>query len=677
MKRGIAAIAVIVLLALTAAAQQKPITVDDVMDIVGASSPEISPDGHWIIYSRSELNWKDNKRQSSVWMISIDGTEHFRLTSNESDSAVSWSPDSKTIAFLSSRAAPVAGPATEGVGGNGPGGNGPGAGRQVWLIRVSGGEAWKLTDHKDGVSSFEWAPDGTSILFIAADARGDEPRGEDAFAVDEGANGQGRGRWSNIWAIDVAEKKERQVTKEQWILNTLAVSPDGRQVAVHARRENERNNGNLSEILTVDLANGAVTKITDNRAPESQVQWAPDGKSLSYMSPHDKEWELYNSKLRLVDLATKQSRLLSGKFEGSINRYFWSEDGKKLYFSGQHGVTQNMFELDVASGAVRQLTEEKGMLRVASMSKDLKIAAATFDTPQKPSDIDVLNLATLERKELTDLNPQVKNFAAPRTEVMQWRSQDGTEIEGILYLPAERKEGEKLPFILDIHGGPAGVWSYGFGGMANVYTGRGIAVLRPNVRGSSGYTDALLRGNMKDIGGGDYWDAMSGVDAVIARGVADSTRMAVRGWSYGGILGGWTITQTDRFKAASLGAMVTDWASEYAMGFNNDIRLWYIGGTPWENAQRYREQSSYSHIANVKTPTILFHGENDTTDTIGQSMMFYQGLKDRGVPVKFLRFPREPHGFNEPRHQRTRDMEEIAWLEKYLRGTEFKVEARK
>ncbi len=170
---------------------------------------------------------------------------------------------------------------------------------------------------------------------------------------------------------------------------------------------------------------------------------------------------------------------------------------------------------------------------------------------------------------------------------------------------------------------------------------------------------------------------MSGVDAGIARGVADSTRMAVRGWSYGGILGGWTITQTDRFKAASLGAMVTDWASEYAMGFNNDIRLWYIGGTPWENAQRYREQSSYSHIANVKTPTILFHGENDTTDTIGQSMMFYQGLKDRGVPVKFLRFPREPHGFNEPRHQRTRDMEEIAWLEKYLRGTEFKVEARK
>src|SRR5262249_2294398 len=157
-----------------------------------------------------------------------------------------------------------------------------------------------------------------------------------------------------------------------------------------------------------------------------------------------------------------------------------------------------------------------------------------------------------------------------------------------------------------------------------------------------------------------------GVDAVIAKGVADSDRMAVRGWRYGGILGGWTISQTNRFKTASLRAMGTDWRSENTMGFNNDIRVWYIGGHPGGNAHGYREQSSYSHIANVKTPTILFHGENDTTDTIGQSMMFYQGLKDRGVAVKFLRFPREPHGFNEPRHQRTRDIEEISWLEKYV-----------
>jgi len=659
MTRLFFALVLMLALALAGFAQQtKPITVDDVLDIVGGSNPEISPNGKWIIYSRSELKWKDNKRESFLWMVSTDGTQHFRLTSHEGDSAAAWSPDSNNIAFLTGR-------------------GGEAAGRQIWLIRSAGGEAWKLTEHKDGISAFEWSPDGNSIVFTAADPKGEEIKGEDAIAVDEGPNGQGKGRWSNLYTIDLAEKKEKQITKEQWNVNGMTVSPDGKQVAVHVRRENERNNGNLSEIHTVDLATGAVTKITDNRAPESQVQWAPDGKSLSYMAAHDQDWELYNGKIRVIDLATKQQRVLSSKFVGSINRYFWSEDGKKIYFSGQHGTMHNLFELDVASQNVRQLTEEKGLLRIASMSRDSKMAAATLDTPQKPADIQVINVATLEKKELTDLNPQVRTFAAPKTELMRWRSKDGTEIEGILYLPADRKEGEKLPFILDVHGGPAGVWSYGFSAMANVYTGRGFAILRPNVRGSSGYTDALLRGNMKDIGGGDYWDAMTGVDAVIAKGVADPERMAVRGWSYGGILGGWTITQTNRFKAASLGAMVTDWSSEYAMGFNNDIRLWYIGGTPWESAQRYREQSSYSHIANVKTPTILFHGEQDTTDTIGQSMMFYQGLKDRGVASRFIRFPREPHNFNEPRHQRTRDMEEISWFEKYVKGAEFKVETRK
>ncbi|MBA3948758.1 MAG: S9 family peptidase, partial [Acidobacteria bacterium] len=170
---------------------------------------------------------------------------------------------------------------------------------------------------------------------------------------------------------------------------------------------------------------------------------------------------------------------------------------------------------------------------------------------------------------------------------------------------------------------------------------------------------------------------MTGVDAMIAQGIADPTQLAIRGWSYGGILGGWTITQTDRFKAASLGAMVSDWTSEYAMGFNHDIRLWYIGGTPWDNPEAYRRQSPYTHVGKVRTPTIIIHGEEDTTDTIGQSMMFYQGLKDRGVPVRFLRFPREPHGFNEPAHQRARDVEEIAWLMKYARGIEWKAPARK
>jgi dipeptidyl aminopeptidase/acylaminoacyl peptidase len=225
--------------------------------------------------------------------------------------------------------------------------------------------------------------------------------------------------------------------------------------------------------------------------------------------------------------------------------------------------------------------------------------------------------------------------------------------------------------VAPLDGGPAGVWSTSFRGINRVSAALGWAIIEPNVRGSTSYGDDLLRGNMRDIGGGDYHDALTGVDAVVARGIGDPDQLAVRGWSYGGILGGWALTQTTRFKAASLGAMVADWASEYAMGFNHDVRRWYIGGTPWENPEGYRNQSAYTFIDRVTTPTLLLHGEQDETCTIGQSMMYYQGLKDRGITTRFVRFPREPHGFREPQHIRMRDTEEIRWLMAHTRGVEW------
>jgi len=276
---------------------------------------------------------------------------------------------------------------------------------------------------------------------------------------------------------------------------------------------------------------------------------------------------------------------------------------------------------------------------------------------------------------LTNVNPWIEEtIQLAESRVIQWQSRDGTEIEGILTVPAGASD--RHPLLLHIHGGPAGVFTNTFNGRNHVWAGLGYAQLSPNVRGSSGYTDELLRGNMRDIGGGDYWDLMTGVDAVIDQGIADPDQLALRGWSYGGILGGWTITQTDRFDAASVGAMVADWTSEYGPGFNHDVSLWYIGGTPWDNPDEWRNKSALTHVANVETPTIIFHGMNDRTDTEPQSMMFFQALKDQDKTVRYLRFPREPHGFREPRHQRTRDLEEIRWIQKYARGLEWEPWAR-
>ncbi len=661
-------VAAVLLIALSTAPAQEPnrvMTVDDALDMIQVSNPQISPDGSWVLYSRSELKWKDNKRESRFFMISADGGEPFQFLSGDNDSAPAWSPDSKTLAFVSSR------------GTTGP----DGAGRQIYLIRSNGGEAVKLTDHKDGLSSFRWSEDGKSLLFLAneirsQDQKGAEKGGDDAIAVDEGPNGQGRGQWNELWIFDVASKKERQITKDKMIIGSYDPSPDGATIAITYRTENARNSGNLSEIALVDVATGALTRLTSNRAPESQPRWSPDGKLLAFAAAGTTDWELRNNKLWILDVATRQIRLASGSFEGGVSGFEWNPDQKSVLFDGGNGPFRNVYRLDLATSQVTQITKERGVLNAGSYSRDLTVGAGTYSEPVTPGDICLIDLRTGQKKQLTNANPQIARLALARAELVKWKSKDGTEIEGILSYPVGYKEGTRVPLVLNVHGGPAGVFSFGFTPSNHIYAGMGFASLSPNVRGSSGYSDALLRGNIKDIGGGDYQDLMTGVDMLIAKGIVDPDRMGIKGWSYGGILGGWTISQTDRFKAASLGAMVSDWTSEYAMGFNHDVQLWYIGGTPWENPARYREQSSYTHIANVKTPTILFHGENDTTDTIGQSMMFYIGLKDRNVPVKFLRFPREPHGFREPHHARIRDVEEIAWMQKYVLGKEWKAPVR-
>ncbi len=339
---------------------------------------------------------------------------------------------------------------------------------------------------------------------------------------------------------------------------------------------------------------------------------------------------------------------------------------------GRRGV----HELDVLSGQARLLVGGDIALGLTSVSSTLARAAGTRSTPSNPEEVIVVDLPAGQVANVTNVNPWFKDVETAEMRAIAWKSTDALDVEGLLWLPPSYKAGQKIPLLLSLHGGPAGVWATSFRGINHVYTSLGFAVLEPNVRGSTSYGDALLRGNTKDIGGGDFNDAMTGVDVVIGQGIADPSHMAIRGWSYGGILGGWTITQTPRFKAASLGAMVSDWSSEYAMGFNHDISRWYIGGRPWDNAEAYRRQSAYTHIAKVTTPTLLLHGEQDDTDTIGQSMMFYQGLKDRGVPTRFIRFPREPHGFREPHHIRIRDAEEIGWLMKYTRGIEWKAPER-
>ena len=260
----------------------------------------------------------------------------------------------------------------------------------------------------------------------------------------------------------------------------------------------------------------------------------------------------------------------------------------------------NIYRVGVRSGEIEQLTHETGMVSGASFDALHRMAAFQFAGPTDPGDLWLANLEAGTKARLTEANPGMAAKDLVEPEVVRWTSSDGLEIEGLLYQPAGRSSPGAT--ILKIHGGPAGVFTRGFDADAQILVTQGYAVLQPNVRGSSGYGDALLRGNMNDIGGGDYEDLMTGVDAIIERGVAHPDSLAVKGWSYGGILGGWTITRTDRFKAASLGAMVADWRSEFGSGFNFDVVRWYLGGDPWSNPDHWTERSAYSHLDQRQDP---------------------------------------------------------------------------
>jgi dipeptidyl aminopeptidase/acylaminoacyl peptidase len=651
----------------SSAQTRRAMTLDDAIDLVQLSNPRISPDGSRVLFTRSEIKqWKDNKRVATIWIANADGSNQYQFLSSDKDKAPQWSPDGRRVAFLSTR------DTTEKDEEDLP---------QVWVIPAGGGEAEKLTDHKGEIKAFEWAADASRIFFLAEQAESEEEKaakkaGEDAIFVDEGPNGQERGRYSEIWETPLAGRQTRQVSKGQLLIEEFKPSPDGRHVALIHRPDRRRNSQYLAEVAIVDLRTGELRNLTKNEAPEQRLAWSPDGSHVTFVAPSDRTWELASDRLWVVPAAGGPQRRVGGGFGGEIGAYFWAPDGKSLFVGGMHRARGGVFQIDAASGSVRTVTAGDWNGVMESMTGDRRRGVLVASSPAAPGELMLVDAAGGQMAPITKVNSHAAALETSQFRAISWKSRDGIDIEGMLWLPADYKAGAKLPLLLSIHGGPAGVWTTAFRGINHVYTGLGWAVLEPNVRGSSSYGDALLRGNMKDIGGGDYHDLMTGVDRLIADGIADPDRLALRGWSYGGILGGWTITQTDRFKAASLGAMVADWPSEYAMGFNHDVRLWYIGGTPWENPEGFRQKSAYAHIARVKTPTIIIHGEKDTTDTIGQSMIYYQGLKDRGVPTRFIRFPREPHGFREPAHQRIRDAEEIGWLMKHTLGREWKAPPR-
>jgi dipeptidyl aminopeptidase/acylaminoacyl peptidase len=477
-----AAALVVLLFASAAAAQPKrAMTVDDVIDLVQLSAPRISPDGRRVLYTVSEVGkWKDNKRVTSIWIVDADGANAHRFLAHEKDRAPAWSPDGRYVAFLGSR------DAASGKDGDSD------TVVDIWIIPVDGGEASKLTEHKSKIRAFEWTKDSASIVFLAERVKTEpqkaaEKSGDDAVFVDEGSNGQERGEFSELWRIGVADKREQAVTHEDSLLiESFRLSPDGKKIAMVFRTENSRNGQNRAEVAVVDAATGAYRTVTQNSAPEQDVQWSPEGKVLSYLAPSSTSWELAEDKLFVVPAeGGGEPRALTASFNGAIGQYTWSADGQSIVFGANTRARSAVFKLSVASGEVTRLAGGDWSGRVESISADGKRAVAVLSTPSTAAEVHLIDLTTGRSTPLTRVNAKTSGFTVAEFRPITWKSKDGLDVEGLLWLPAGYKAGTKLPLLLSVHGGPAGAWDFSFRGINQVYTGLGWAVLEPNVRGSS------------------------------------------------------------------------------------------------------------------------------------------------------------------------------------------------
>lgn len=635
-----------------ALAESRPWSIDDTLALARVEDVDLSADGARVLYSIRRLEGEGNRWRREFFVNATRAGEPERRPELDDARGVRFAPDGSRVSYLS----------------------GAEGDSQVFTIGLEGGRATQVTRHRGGVDLYAWSPDGARLYFTAGEPRDGDAQeawdaGGDAIFVGEDGNGLRAGRWSNLWVQEIATGAERRLTDLRVTIGELDVAPDGERVAFTGCSDNRNNYMWRSEVYVADRRNGRVMQLTRNDAPEESPKWSPDGQWIAYHAPDAKTYDLRHGSLWLANPLTGDARRLEGQRQGALEGFWWAPDSKGLLFGETRGLSANLYETDLASGEVRARTQAAGTLVVRDASADGRVLAFTRGDHAVPDDLWVSDASGGAPRRLTNANPWAgTSVAVAPSEVVRWKSTDGRAIEGVLTLPLGWDRSRPLPLVMDLHGGPPDHWGARLEAEQQHLAAAGYAVFAPNPRGSNSYGDDHLRALMGDVGGGEYEDVISGVDHLVALGVADPHRLALRGWSWGGVLGAWTITQTQRFKAASLGAMVGDWAAETGGGLMFDLELHYIGGAPWERREEWARRSALTFVGRVTTPTLLLHGEQDDVSTVNQSQMFYTALRARGVPVRFVKFPREGHDLEEPRHYRLALAEELQWFARHVRG---------
>jgi dipeptidyl aminopeptidase/acylaminoacyl peptidase len=662
---------------LTAASAQTPPqapsrvpTIDQSLEMHSVSSPRISPDGKHVVYEQSRTDWDANAFETDLWIADTATGEAHRLTSvgEESNNDADWSPDGRWIAFLSSRPAPLA--------------KSPKEKRQLYIIPADGGEAQQLTRMENGVDGYNWAPDSKRIAFTAEAPESKAMKDRQEYFGDYHVI-HADYEMAHLWLVDLpvtdeagdtpAPAEPKQLTKEDsFTVQSFRFSPDGTRIAFSAQRDPDLISGFSSDIYTVTVGDGAVTKIVDTPGPDSNPHWSPDGTQIAYTTANGAKYFYYaDQRIAVVPSSGGAPRMLTLSFDEDPDLLEWSSDG--IYFSALQKTQSGLFLLDPKTSAIKKIEiSGSSIAGQFSFSKDCKRIAYRGAGANRFGEIYASSVPLGAPKQITHAAEQLFDFNTARREVVQWKSGDGTIIEGILYKPADFDPKKKYPLLVVIHGGPTGIDTPVISPdryyPIERFVAKGALILRPNYRGSAGYGEAFRSLNVRNLGVGDYADVISGVDSLIAQGFVDKDRVGSMGWSEGGYISAFITTSSDRFKAVSVGAGISDWATYY---YNTDITPFapqYLHATPADDAEIYKITSPISYIAKAKTPTLIQHGGADRRVPIANGFELRQALEDHGVPVKMVVYDGFGHPINKPKQQRAVMEENENWFDHYIWG---------
>jgi dipeptidyl aminopeptidase/acylaminoacyl peptidase len=640
----------VLLAATTASAQTPSPTIDDLLNLKRVGSPAISPDGKSVAYTIRETNWDENAYETEIWIGDAATGQSRQITNaRRSSSQPAWSPDGAWLAFISDR---------DGK-------------RQLYRIAVRGGEAEKLTSVDEGVNAFAWSPSGREIAFTMLDPVGDlmkerEKRWGDVRIEDEDQ------RYTHLHLFDIAGRTTKAITKGPMVVGSFDWSPDGRQIAFDHRKTSDPSDNGSADISIVTTATGDVSVVVALDGPDSSPRWSPNGTELAFVTSMAKPFFYYqNSMIAAIRPGGPAPRVLSDAFDEDPNLVDWTPAG--ISFTASQRTWSYLFTLDPATKAIRKHAVRDNWIGGGfSLSADGTQAAFTGTGPTEFPEVYIAPVATMAAKKVSDAGAQVASWPRHAREVVKWQSQDGAEIEGVLHKPADFQAGRRYPLLIIIHGGPTGVsrpTPYGSVGYypLDLFLAKGALVLEPNYRGSAGYGEKFRSLNVRNLGIGDAWDVLSGIDSLVKQGLVDRDRVGSMGWSQGGYISAFLTTRhADRFKAISVGAGISDWMTYYV---NTDIHPFtrqYLKATPWDDPKIYADTSPMTYIKQARTPTLIQHGADDARVPIPNAFQLYQGLRDQNVPVQLSIFKGFGHGLTKPKANRAAMQQNLDWFTKYL-----------